>query len=71
MCPGFEKDKKDKTITFSIKGEDRDRERHKLLRSVYDALWCNGGCIAQCEFGPGANPENVDEVFAAWNDLTE
>ena len=38
MCPGFEKDKKDKTITFSIKGEDRDRERHTLLRSVYDAL---------------------------------
>ncbi len=43
----------------------------RAVRSVYDALWCNGGCIAQCEFGPGANPENVDEVFAAWNDLTE
>ena len=28
----------DKTITFSIREEDRDRERKMLLRAVYDAL---------------------------------
>ena len=28
----------DKTITFSIREEERDRERKMLLRSVYDAL---------------------------------
>ncbi len=28
----------DKTITFSIKEEDRDRERKAMLRAVYDAL---------------------------------
>ena len=27
-----------KTITFSIREEDRDRERKLLLRTVYDAL---------------------------------
>lgn len=26
-------------------------------------LWSNGGCIIQCEFGPGAKPENVYKVF--------
>ena len=28
----------DKTITFSIREEERDRERKMLLRTVYDAL---------------------------------
>ncbi len=28
----------DKTITFSIREEERDRERKMLLRAVYDAL---------------------------------
>lgn len=32
------KNEMDKTITFSIKEEDRDRERKLLLRAVYDAL---------------------------------
>ena len=35
--------------------------------SVRRALWAGGGCIAQCEFGPGAKPENVYAVFEAWN----
>lgn len=30
-------------------------------------LWENGGIIAQCEFGPGAKPENVRAVYEAWN----
>lgn len=34
---------------------------------VRETLWRQGGCIAQCEFGPGAKPENVYEVFRAWS----
>ena len=40
------------------------------VKSVYESLYQNGGCIAQCEFGAGAKPENVREVFNAWNKLT-
>ena len=32
------KNELDKTITFSIREEERDRERKMLLRTVYDAL---------------------------------
>ena len=34
---------------------------------VRPLLWRDGGAIAQCEFGAGAKPENVREVFAAWS----
>jgi len=40
----------------------------KAVDLVYDTLWDNGGCIAQCEFGPMANPENVRRIFERWND---
>lgn len=40
------------------------------VREVYDKLWCDGGCIAQLEFGPGARPENVDRTFRTWDELT-
>lgn len=40
------------------------------VESVYNTLWNNGGCIAQCEFGPGANPRNVHEVYKKWDELT-
>lgn len=43
--------------------EDIDR----AVEEVRNALWKNGGCIAQCEFGPGANPDNVYRVYEAWN----
>jgi hypothetical protein len=35
--------------------------------AVKDTLWANGGCIAQCEFGAGARPENVYKVFETWS----
>ena len=35
MCP---KSDNNKTITFSIKEDERDRERRAALRAVYDAL---------------------------------
>jgi len=41
----------------------------QVVQSVYETLWDNGGCIAQCEFGPGAKPENVYKVFDAWSKL--
>jgi hypothetical protein len=39
------------------------------VRSVHANLWRSGGCIAHCEFGPGARPENVRQVFASWDSL--
>lgn len=39
------------------------------VQSVFDTLWQDGGCIAQCEFGPGGNPENVLRVYEKWNSL--
>ncbi|HPX41566.1 MAG TPA: uroporphyrinogen decarboxylase family protein [Candidatus Hydrogenedentes bacterium] len=45
-------------------------EIDRAVRSVHETLWKNGGCLAQCEFGPGATPENVRQVFASWDRLT-
>lgn len=39
------------------------------VQSVFDNLWQDGGCIAQCEFGPGGRPENVMRVYEKWNSL--
>lgn len=35
--------------------------------SVYNTLWRDGGCIAQCEFGPMGRPENVRRVYERWD----
>ncbi|MBE7044666.1 MAG: methyltransferase [Ruminococcaceae bacterium] len=42
----------------------------RAVTSVYQNLWENGGCIAQCEYGPGAKVENVDTVYQTWDRLT-
>jgi len=34
--------------------------------SVYDTVWADGGCIAQCEFGPMGNPANVKRIYERW-----
>jgi uroporphyrinogen decarboxylase len=39
----------------------------RAVSQVCHTLWQDGGCIAQCEFGPGAKPENVRQVFQSWN----
>lgn len=39
------------------------------VRSVKDSLYDKGGAIAQCEFGPGALPENVYAVFETWAEM--
>lgn len=48
--------------------EGTTKDIRDAVETVRRTLWKNGGCIAQCEFGPGANPENVYEVFRAWNE---
>ncbi|WP_428867539.1 uroporphyrinogen decarboxylase family protein [Clostridium sediminicola] len=42
-------------------------EIENAVKHVNEKLWSNGGCIAQCEFGLGAKPENVYKVFETWN----
>lgn len=39
------------------------------VKLVHDTLWQDGGCIAQCEFGPGANPENIYKIYETWGEL--
>jgi hypothetical protein len=41
----------------------------RAVREAREHLYANGGVIAQCEFGPGAKPENVLAVFRAWQEL--
>lgn len=44
-------------------------EVDRAVRDLHDNLWRSGGCIAQCEFGVGAKPENVRQVFETWLSL--
>jgi len=37
------------------------------VKRIYKNLYNDGGVIAQCEFGPGAKPENIIQVFKIWN----
>lgn len=39
------------------------------VKEVYEKLWADGGCIAQCEFGPAGNPDNIYQVFQTWNNI--
>lgn len=48
-------------------GSEEDIAR--AVRQVRDTLYQDGGVIAQCEFGPGAKPENVYRVFATWQEI--
>jgi hypothetical protein len=36
------------------------------VNKVRSSLWASGGAIAQCEFGVGAKPENVRQMFKSW-----
>ncbi len=46
-----------------------DEVKH-AVEQVKDHLFEDGGIIAQCEFGPGARPENVRAVLQKWDELT-
>ena len=41
----------------------------QAVQAIHRRLWRNGGCIAQCEFGPGGKPANVRQVFQTWNEI--
>lgn len=43
------------------------QEVDQAVELVGSTLWKNGGAIAQCEFGIGAKPENVRQVFESWS----
>ncbi len=43
-------------------------EVRAAARQVKEILWADGGCIAQCEFGAGARPENVRAVYEGWDE---
>jgi uroporphyrinogen decarboxylase len=36
------------------------------VEQMYKSLYRDGGLIAQCEFGPGADPENIIAYYEAW-----
>ena len=46
------------------------QEIEDAVTLVHDTLWYNGGCIAQCEFGPAGDPRNVRKVFETWDKIT-
>ena len=41
-------------------------EIENVINEVFHELYSNGGLIGQCEFGPGAKPENIYTVFEMW-----
>ncbi len=41
----------------------------RAVEEAHANLSAEGGVIAQCEFGPGARPENVLEVFRCWQSI--
>lgn len=42
----------------------------QAVNQVFDYFYADGGVIAQMEFGPGANPENVMTAFEEWDKLS-
>ncbi len=44
-------------------------EIDEAVIDMHKHLYDHGGVIAQCEFGPGAKPENVMQVFESWNNI--
>lgn len=44
----------------------------KAVKRVKESLYdCHGGVVAQCEFGTGAKPENVEAVFKEWENIED
>jgi uroporphyrinogen decarboxylase len=49
--------------------EAEPAEVARAVREVHRNLYADGGVIAQCEFGAGARPENVEAVFRTWSEI--
>ncbi|WZL81593.1 uroporphyrinogen decarboxylase family protein [Vallitaleaceae bacterium 9-2] len=47
-----------------------EKEVEQAVHSIKEYLYHGGGCIAQCEFGPGAKPENITKVFKTWDEIS-
>ncbi len=43
----------------------------RAVEALYETFWKDGGAIAQCEFGIGADPQNIYTVFETWDQLTQ
>jgi len=39
------------------------------VKLIYKTLWADGGIIGQCEFGAGANPDLVYQLYKSWNSI--
>ncbi len=44
-------------------------EIENVVGDIFSELYSDGGLIGQCEFGPGAKPENVYAVFDTWKKI--
>lgn len=53
--------------TWHLLSEGTAAAINHAVETIYRTLWQDGGCITQCEFGPGAKPENVYRVYQAWD----
>lgn len=45
------------------------KEIENVIVEFYEQLYSSGGIIGQCEFGPGARPENVYTVLDTWRKI--
>lgn len=77
FCMGFDKLKQFAgKITFWGEMDRQDllpnaslEQIDEAVSDIYKNLYKNGGCVAQCEFGLGANPENVYQMFNSWSKI--
>jgi len=58
----------DRQYLLSRAGEEEVRS---AVQDVFRYLWKGGGCIAQCEFGPGGRIENISTVFEEWDKISK
>ncbi|UCG27714.1 MAG: hypothetical protein JSV24_12210, partial [Bacteroidales bacterium] len=49
--------------------EGSPEEVENAVIRIHRLFYKKGGVIAQCEFGPGAKPENIRKVFETWNEI--
>lgn len=45
------------------------QEVEDAVKHMKECLWDDGGCMAQCDFGVGSNPDNVFKVFETWEKI--
>lgn len=45
------------------------QEVDEAVQLVYDTLWADGGVIGQCEFGAGADPLLVEQLYKSWSNV--